>query len=457
MSAPAVHPTDLEPARIYHRTYVTRRRLGRMDAATVFGFMICLLTLIPSLVILPNTSADIGRPAMILCVAMFGWWIASRSHSRLAMPGPQPIRWAVLIYLASLLVSYAVGYERGLTGMEANAADRDLIVIAAFLGAILLAADGLSNWDRLRAVLIVFVWCSAYMAFIGILQEALPINVVDYLSIPGLRTLSVVPLQARGSGIRVPSTTTHYLELSGTLSFAWPIAIHFATFARTLRQRRRYLFAATLITLGILETISRSGMIAVVISALILMPLWHWRKRYNTVALGVLMFGALSAVTPSLARTLFNLFADVSQDPSITTRADRTKIFTYFFVQRPWLGRGTGTWVPPMYQYLDNQWFRTALENGLVGVATLAILHLTALALAAIAFRRAATAEDRHLCLALVAIQVVAIFTAYTFDVLAYSTYTTMLGIMIGLCGTVWRFTHPARTVRTSIPRWFGP
>jgi O-antigen ligase len=428
-----------------------------MDAAWMFGLMICLLTLIPSLTILPNTSADIGRPAVVLCVLMFCWWVASRCHPRLAMLGPQPIRWAVLIYLLSVFASYAVGYERGLTGMEANAADRDLIAIAAFVGVMLLAADGLSNWNRLRVVLHVFVWCSAFMAIVGVLQEILPINVVEYMSIPGLRTLSVVPLQARGSGVRVPSTTTHYLELSGTLALAWPIAIHLMTFARTVRQRRRYLLATLLITLGILETISRSGIVAIVIGALILMPLWSWRKRYNTVVLGVGMFGVLSAVTPSLARTLFNMFADANLDPSITARTDRYQMVGYFFAQRPWLGRGTGTWVPPMYQYLDNQWFRTALESGLVGVGALATLHLTALGLAAIAFRRSNNAEDRHLCLALVAVQVIAMFTAYTFDVLSYSTYATALGVLIGMCGTVWRFTHPARAIRTSTPHWFGP
>lgn len=423
-----------------------------MDGASVFGVMICLLTLIPSLAILPNTSADIGRPAVVMCVLMFCWWIASRCHPRLAMTGAQPIRWAVLIYLLSQLISYAIGFERGLTGMEANAADRSLIGIAAFAGVILLAADGLSSWDRLRAVLQVFVWCSVYVAFIGLLQQALPFNVVEYLSIPGLHTLSVVPLEARGSGLRVAATTTHYLEMSATLSLAWPIAIHFLTFARTPRERRRYLIAAILITLGVLETISRSGIIAVVIGALILMPLWRWRQRYNTMALALAMFGALATITPSLARTLFNMFADANRDPSITARTDRYKLVGFFFSQRPWLGRGTGTWVSPMYQYLDNQWLRTALENGVAGVAALATLNLAALALAVIAFRRATSAEDRHLCLALAANQVIAMFIAYTFDVLAYSTYTTMLGIMIGLCGTIWRFTHPARTIRTSTP-----
>jgi hypothetical protein len=453
---PAVHPTDLEPALVGHQTYLTRRRLPRADAAFVFALMIVLLTLIPAPLILPNTSADIGRPAVVLCMLMCFWWVASRAHPRLVMVGPQPVRWVVLVYLLAQLTSYAVGYWRGLTGMETGAADRYMLTVAAFLGAILMAADGLSNWNRLRLVLRAFVWCSACMSVIGLMQEVLPINVVEYVNVPGLHAVNVIPLQERGAGLRVASTTTHYLELSGTLSLAFPIALHLAAFARTAKQRRRYTFATILIAVGVLETISRSGIVGIVIALAILMPLWTWRKRYNTVVLGVAMFGALSAVTPSLARTFFNIFADANNDPSITSRTSRYDLVGYFFSQRPWFGRGAGTWVPPMYQYLDNQWMRTSLENGLIGVAALAALHLTALVLAAVACRRATTAEDRHLCLALASIQVIAMFTAYTFDVLAYSTYTTMLGVMIGLCGTIWRFTHPTRTIRTLTPHWFA-
>jgi polysaccharide biosynthesis protein PslJ len=457
LSAPVIHPNDFEPALATERTYVTRLRIGRLDAAAVLSVMILLLMLIPTNLVLPSTTADVGRPAEIMCVVIFGWWVASRCHPRLALPGPQPIRWAVLLFVVSLLVSYAIGFERGLTVIEANAADRLLLGAAAFIGVILMSADGLSNWGRLRLVLQVFVWCSVFMAVLGLLQQILPFDPVQYIDIPGLQVGAPGGgAQVRGAAIRVAGTTAHPLEMAATLVLAWPIALHFGIHAGTPKQRRRYMFATALITFGIFETISRSGMIAMVIAALVLTPLWNWRRRYNVAVFGVGMLVALAGASPSIGRTIFNLFAEADNDPSITSRTERYAMVGYYFTQRPWFGRGTGTWVPPMYQYLDNQWMRTALENGVVGVAVLALLHIIALSLAVIALRRASTPADRHLCLALVAIQLEAIFIAYTFDVLAYSTYTTMLGIMIGVCGTVWRFTHPARQVRTSTPRWFG-
>jgi polysaccharide biosynthesis protein PslJ len=125
----------------------------------------------------------------------------------------------------------------------------------------------------------------------------------------------------------------------------------------------------------------------------------------------------------------------------------------YYFSQRPWFGRGTGTWVSPQYQYLDNQWLSQVLSTGIVGVAALLGLHITAIVLASKALRRSENAADKHLCAALVAAQLVAIAVGLTFDSLSFSSYMIVLALMIGCTGTVWRFTHPARTVRTSTAR----
>jgi polysaccharide biosynthesis protein PslJ len=50
---------------------------------------------------------------------------------------------------------------------------------------------------------------------------------------------------------------------------------------------------------------------------------------------------------------------------------------------------------------------------------------------------------------------VMAIAVAGTFDSLSFMTYATILALTLGMCGTVWRLTHPARTVSTSTTRWF--
>jgi O-antigen ligase len=447
---PAIHPSDLEPSFLDGHTYLTRRRTLKLDAATLLALMLVLLMAIPARLIIPGMT-EVGRPAVVVCLVLFSWWILVHFNPHLVMTGPQPIRWALMIYWLSILASYGTGFLRGLTVMEANSADRWLIGTAALSGVILAAADGITNWDRFRSVLRALVWSCAFLALLGIIEAALSRDVTQYLMVPGLAERAAAPpLQARGVGLRVASNTTHYIELSAVLATALPFAIHLARFSGTRAQRRRMMIAVLLIGAGIPATISRTGIVSVLIMALVLVPLWTWRLRYNALLTCMAVLGLLAAAKPSFAATLLDMFTGFNQDPSITSRTERYALVGYYFAQTPWLGRGTGTWVPPQYQYLDNQWLATALCNGIIGVAALALLFLTAMVLALLALRRATTPADKHVCAALVSTQLIAIFVSITFDSLWFDTYATTVALMIGLCGTVWRFTHPARQIRTS-------
>jgi O-antigen ligase len=446
---------DLEPSLVFGRTYVTRRRPTYIDAASLLSIMVGLIALIPARLIVPGMT-DLGRPGLIVGFLLFCWWVLVRFTSHLVMTGPQPMRWAFLIFMATVIASYAVGFMRGLTTMEANAADRTMLFFCVFGGATLTAADGVPNWLRLRGVLKVLVTCAAIVAALGIVEYLLSIDVTRYLTIPGLEAKGWVPnFEQRGGGVRVASTTNHYIELAAFLAITLPFAIHFARFSDRPRRRRLALLAAVLIAAGISTTISRTGILAIGLMFVVLFPVWTWRMRYNVGALVFILLGALGAASPGLIRTLLHLFDDPSSNPAFTVRQARYPLAFAYVAQRPWLGRGTGTWVAPQYQILDNQWLDTLITNGIIGVVALAGLQITGIVLAFLALRRSRTEEDRHLCAALISTQVIGLAVAGTFDSLSFLTYTTILALTLGLCGTVWRLTHPAATVRTSTTRWF--
>jgi polysaccharide biosynthesis protein PslJ len=435
--------------------YVTRRRATYVDAATLLSLMVALITLVPSRLVVPGMT-DLARPGLIIGFGLFCWWMLVRFASHLVMTGPQPIRWAVLAFMVSALVSYAAGYLRGLTTMEENAADRMMLFFCVLAGVVLTAADGVPNWLRLRGVLKVLICCADVVALIALVQYVFVVDITNYMIFPGLEPKGwTIGFEARGAGIRVASTTTHYIELAAFLSLALPFAIHFACYSRRRWRRRLALASAAIIAGGIAATISRTGILAVLLMVLVIFPVWSWRQRYN-IAVTAGAFGAVTvASSPGLVRTLFRLFEDPSTNPAFTVRADRYPLVFHYVAQRPWLGRGTGTWVQPQYQVLDNQWLDTLLTNGIIGVAALAALHLTGIVLAGMALRRSRLAEDRHLCAALISTQVIGLTVAGTFDSLSFSTYAVILALTLGLCGTVWRLTHPTRTIRTSTTRWF--
>ena len=452
----SLHPTDLEPSFVASGTYATRRRFTRIDAAGLLSIMICLVMLIPARLILPSLS-EVGRPAVLLGIGLWCWWVLVRFSPRLMVGGPQPMRWMVMFYMVSLLTSYAAGYWRGLTSMEANGADRAILAALGFTGVVLTAADGIPNWDRMRGVLRMLVWCAGIVGFLGLVQFAFWLDVTQYIVIPGLSSNGVVPgFELRGGAIRVASTMTHYIEFSTVMAMTLPFAIHFARFAPRRRARQLFMVAATVIAAAIPATVSRTGFVAVGLALIVMIPVWSWRMRYNMAMVSTFLVAGLIVMKPSLTTTLVNLFTNASGDTSVTTRTKRYEMVSYYFEQRPWLGRGTGTWISPQYQFLDNQWLAQALSTGILGVAMLALLHLTAITLAFISLRRSNSVEDRHLCAALIATQLIALVVAGLFDALSFSTYTMVLALMVGLTGTVWRLTHPARVVRTTVSRrWF--
>jgi hypothetical protein len=455
-TATGFHPADLEPSLVGEQTYVTRRKFARIDTAALLSVMICLLTLIPAQLIFPGMT-DLGRPGLVMALLLAVWWVTARLNPRLVVVGPQPLRWAVLLFLLSALGSYAVGLIRGLTVMEANSADRWMLLLIAFVGVILIAADGIPNWERLDGVLRVFVYCCTFVAVVGLLQAFLYLDLTQYLMVPGLESKGwVVGLEIRGGGVRVASTTAHYIEFSTLMAVALPFAIHYARFADTSRQRQVFSVFAVLIAAAIPATTSRTGFVALGIVLVVLFPVWNKRLRFNMAAIGAIGLAGLVVVKPALVSTISTMFTGASDDPSITARTDRYEMVGYYFNQRPWFGRGTGTWVSPQYQYLDNQWLAYALTNGLVGVAVLATLHITAITLAVIAYRRSGSERDRHLCAILIAGQLVAMAVAATFDSFSFTTWAMTVPFLLGLCGAVWRFTHPARTVRTATPPSFG-
>jgi O-antigen ligase len=451
MAQATVHPADLDPSQVAANTYVTRRRFTRIDAASLLSVMLVLLMVIPAPLIIPGAT-DVGRPALVLAMLLGLWWLLARLNPRLVLVGPQPLRWALLMFILSMLASYVVGLSRGLTTMEANSADRWMLVGLAFVGIILTAADGLPNWARFTGLIQVFVWCGAFMAIIGLIQVVTRVDVTTYLNVPGLQAKGWIPVfEERGGGIRVASTTGHYIEFSAVLATCLPFAIHLARFGPTKVRRRVAGFSAFFIAAAIPTTISRTAIVAAGVVVLIMMSVWTWRFRYNVIVLvSLLVIGAMAALE-GLFDTFVSLFAGASEDKSVTSRTDRYQMVLDYFVQRPWFGRGTGTWVSPQYQYLDNQWFAFALTNGLFGVLALLGLHITAISLAVIAMRRSTREADRHVCAALISTQFVAIIVAFFYDSLSFYTYVGVLAVTTGLCGAVWRFTHPARTVRTSI------
>jgi polysaccharide biosynthesis protein PslJ len=456
LTTPPAHAVDLEPSLIAERTYATRRRRTFVDLPAVLSFTICLLFLLPEGLILPGLNL-VGRPGLVVALLLFCWWLLARLNPWLVVVGRQPLRWLMLIYLIALFLSYLAGLMRGLPSLEASGQDTAVLSACEFVGIALVTADGIPNWERLRGVLRVFVWCAGFMAIVGLLQAVLRIDVTQYLLIPGLQLKGqLAGLENRGTGqFRVAGTALHFIEFSALMAMVVPYAIHLARFSASQRDRRIAAGVALLAAAAVPMSISRTGIIALTIAIVVMLPAWGWRLRYNLMVMAGGLLSVLMVVKPGLVGTVRYMFTGAGTDPSVTGRTQRYSLIGHWFAQRPWLGRGPFSVVPGVNGGIvfDNQWLYTLVTQGLVGVGALAALHIGGITLAAIAYRRSQEAEVRHLCVALISTQLIAILAEGTYDAFYFTTYTSVIALLLGIAGGVWRFTHPARTVRTSAVR----
>jgi O-antigen ligase len=451
------HPVDLEPALVDSAIYSTRRRRSPLDASSLLSLLVMLLFIIPVDIVVPQLTA-LGRPALMLGMVLAVGWLVMKLHPRLTVRGPQPMRWVAVIYLVAVLLSYASGSMRGMPELEMNAADRYVIYTIMLLGIMLTAADGLADRSQLDTVIRTMVWCGGVMALIGLVEFVTAIQLAKYIVLPGLASHhdELLGFENRGDGFfRVASTAQHYIEFSSVMAVTLPFAIHTARFARRPSSRMVATVCAFMIAAAIPVTLSRTGIVALGVAGLVMFMVWPWRVRFNVMVLGFGMTLAMMAAKPGLLGTIKSLFSDFNEDPSIQGRTDDYQVIFQYFAQRPLFGRGPGTFVPVLYFFLDNEWLMHLVTMGIIGVAALAVLHLTAMSLAVIASRRSVREEDKHLCACIVAGLLISATVAGTFDSFSFSTFCVTFFLVAGFAGAMWRLTHPDQNVRSSAPRLF--
>ena len=156
---------------------------------------------------------------------------------------------------------------------------------------------------------------ATFVAALALIEYLSSVALAQYITIPGLQAKDdAAGLEARGAGIRVASTTTHYIELAAFLALALPFAIHVARFG-SLRSRRWGMVAALVIAGGIGASISRTGVLAVVLMFLVLVPVWTWRARHNILCTTLALFAVMAAASAMQAASVEKIGARVLRRP----------------------------------------------------------------------------------------------------------------------------------------------
>ncbi|WP_018351203.1 O-antigen ligase family protein [Longispora albida] len=418
-----------------------------LSPAGLLATVVLLIFVLPARVIVPGLTS-IGRPGTLLAIMLLLFWLLARVHPDLTARGRQPMRWGVAAYFLALLASYISGELRGLTVIEANNSDRTMMAAAAMLGVALLAADGLKSRRQLGLLMRTLFWCGVFMSVVGILQFALRKDITLYIQPPGLAFQAPpVGFSNRGAGglVRVAGTVGHYIEFSTLIAaVVVPLGLHYSKYAVRSLERQLIAVATVISACAIPLALSRTGIIAIAISMVVTGIAWGWQRRIVIGIASVMTMAVFSVIRPGLLGTLRALFM-AENDPSISGRTDDYARVFPLISERPWLGRGTGTFVPELYFLLDNQWLLTLVSSGVVGVAGLVVLFSTGAGQGIAVWRKASRESDRHLAAVLVAGLASFAFSAFTFDALFFTSFVVTFGLLLGAVGALWRISGSGR------------
>jgi len=424
------------PIDVVHPEVVRKRRT---DPAALLTFYLVLLLAIPSTLIFASLGGA-GTPATLLGIVFLGWYLLNwlNSNSTLAR-ARQPIRLAGVLFLCSVMLAYTSATRQAMPTLELNAADRGLILASAWLGILLLAADGIDSMDRLKTLLRRVVFGVSAIAALGITQFFTGLNLAAYIIIPGLTSTGQYNDIQQFQGLPRPSATAAQpIEFAAVLAIALPLAIHQARHAPPGRRGRRWAQVA-LIGVALPMTVSRTAILGLAVVLVVLLPTWSARERGRAYLTVIVSAALLRALKPGLLGTLRNLFFQIGSDSDTVSRSSGLSAAGGFIAQHPWFGRGFGTFLPQTYRFLDDQYLGTLVETGIFGFVILVALFATGWSLARRVRRMSTYSAERDLAQSLAASIAVAGLTFGTFDALGFSMATGLTFLLLGCIGALWR------------------
>ncbi|MEU8173293.1 O-antigen ligase family protein [Microbispora hainanensis] len=432
-------------------------RFQAADSATLAVVAIVALLCVPARTILRGLPLSVTPADLAGLLAGLLWLFAQATTTLGAAKGRNPVRTGLFVYLAASLAVYghaAFGY---LPSDELNLMDHGLVVLTGGIGLGLAVCDGIADRRRLDLVMKALVVSGVVVAVVGGFQSVLEFDLTPYMTLPFLQANSVegtANVLDRDDLNRVAATLGHPIEFAVVTAMILPIAVHYALHARDRGDSPgRWWFCVAMIAMGLVYSISRTGVIAVTTVGLVLMAGWTARRRLR--ALGVVLgfLVVVQIVMPGVLGAFYRLFAGFGSDDSIRYRVHDYPNALAEFLRHPWLGRGLATWYAPKHQVFDNQYLLTLVESGIVGVAAFLVLVGAGVHAAQRARRLTPDPVLRDLALSLTGPLLVPVVCSITFDQLSYPTATNLMFLQLGAAGALLRVVRRENAVRNLSPR----
>lgn len=421
---------------------VAANALFRVSPHVILSIYVLLLAL-PQNNVLAGGGGAI-TPARIVAGVCLLWWLVARFAGGFKLAtGPNPARRVLLVALGLFAFADAAAFIGGVADSRITGADRGALLFVLSIGAALLVCDGISSTRALRAVFAGAVVGFTASAVAAILQFTSGTDLRQLTVLPGLVTQPLPGLiLPRGGLARSLGFAGHPIELAATTVAMLPLALHLARYGRF---KVFWWGCAVALVGGPLVSISRTGLLGLVVVALFMLPrhgLVRWLLAGGLIASTV--FGA-GVVEPKLMDVLVNTVTGSSKDASIWSRLTKYEYVWSHFVAKPIGGQGFGTYVAPVQPYLDNQYLLTAVESGLPGLVGFVALLAVPMWWAFRLWRSKKIdlpPQVRDAAWAVAVALLVCALSFGTYDGLAFPQFAGIALLLAGCAGALFRIAH---------------
>ncbi|MET0931816.1 MAG: O-antigen ligase family protein [Aeromicrobium sp.] len=370
------------------------------------------------------------------CLAWWVWDRGRRPHSD--GDGFQPVRWAFILMAFAFLASFVAAMVRPIDSAEFSSAQLGMVLVAGWGGVLLVAHDGIPSTERLHVLLRRVVAAGGAMATLGIAQFVTGDPLVDGISIPGLTSNhNQFAITQREGFTRPPGMATHPIEYGAVITMILPLALALA-FSDTGRSTLRRWFPVLVLVIAVPLAISRSALLSAVVGCVLIAVSWPSATRRLAAVAATVLAGCIYVLVPGMLGSLLGLFTNIGGDSSALSRTGSYPIAFDFIEKSPLFGRGFATFLPS-YRILDNQFLGLLIEVGIVGVASVIGLILTAFICVLRARRHLQDELSRQAAQGLAAAVAAGTASFAVFDGLSFPISAGLFFLMVGLTGAAVR------------------
>jgi hypothetical protein len=430
------------------------RKLFRWETLT--ALLVATILLIPiKRYTIPGNAFNLEPYRLFLAALAGGWWTALLVDRRVRFR-KSGLEAPILVFVFAMLGSVAANDSRiQALGVQKEVV-KTLTFFASFFILFYLVVSVVRTHGQIHGIVRVLVACTSLVALSALVESRTHFNFFNHLHplLPGLQFNN--PATAAGldaaylnrSGVmRVYASSAHPIELSAVLVMVIPLAIYLL---KTTGQRR-WLASILVCALGSFATLSRTGIIMIIVCGLVFL----WLRPVETRRIWPFLVPAFLAVSIALPHTLGSFYSAffpkggiVAEQGQVNTgTADGGRLTDIGpsiaeYSMTPLLGQGFGSRISQRLgvvnsvkttaRILDDQWLSSLLETGAVGVLGLLWLFVRTIR----RLVRRAQADDGPegwLATALAASLYAFAVAMLTFDAFGFIQVTILTFLLLGL------------------------